>query len=197
MKVPVVPGLSRNEIEAKAVSLLRECDPEGLNGKCPVDVEAIFEIYIPERFGIQTGYADLSFLGDGVLGYTNAARKVSYVDKTLIDSDHPPTRRRCRSTVGHESGHCLYHVSILNFFRSSSFKDEGYRLYRAERSEVKAYENPEWQAWEFARACLMPRQLILKYCKKGYSQADMAERFDVNPIFLEVRLNTLKIKGPF
>lgn len=197
MKIPVVPALSRKEIEARAVSLLKEWDTDGLSGQRPVDVEAIFDICIPERFGIQTGYTDLSFLGEGVLGYTDAAKKVSYVDKTLIDSDHPPMRRRCRSTVGHETGHCLYHVSVLNFFRSSSFKDEGYGLYRAERSEVKPYENPEWQAWEFARACLMPRHLILKYCEKGYSPDEMAKQFDVNPSFLKVRLSTLKIKKPF
>jgi len=196
MKVPVVPGLSRNKIEARAVSLLRELQPEAFKGECPVDIEAIYEFYIPEHCGIETGYTDLSFLGSGILGYTDAAKKISYVDKTLSDPNDTPTERRCRATVGHESGHCLYHVPILNFFKSSSREDESEWLYRAKRTEIKAYEDPEWQAWEFARACLMPRCLILQYCEKDYSIRDMAERFNVNPRFIEVRLKTLNIK-PF
>jgi hypothetical protein len=195
-KVPVVPGLSRREIEARAVTLLRKFQPEAFEGKCPADIEMIFEIYIRERYRIKTGYTDLSSLGQGVLGYTDAAKKISYVDKTLIDANDLPTVRRCRATVGHESGHCLYHVSVLNFFKSSSLigNDEGF--YRRKRTEIKAYLDPEWQAWEFARAYLMPRHLIVNYYDRGYSVRDMAECFNVNPAFIEVRLKTLKIK-PF
>ena len=194
MKVPVVPGLSRNEIEVRAVSLLRELQPEALKGECPVDIEDIYEFYIPEHCGIETGYTDLSFLGSGILGYTDASKKISFVDKTLIDSEYSPTRRRCRATVAHESGHCLYHVPVLNFFKSLSFKNDSDLLYRAKRTEIKAYEDPEWQGWEFARACLMPRHLILQYCEKDYSIRDMADQFDVNPSFIEVRMKTLKIE---
>jgi len=194
MKVPLVPGLSRKKIEAKAVSLLREFQPEALRGECPVDIEQIFEFYVPEHYKIDTGYTDLSFLGSGVLGYTDASKKISYVDKTLIDSKDIATERRCRATVGHETGHCIYHVSILNFFKSSLFKDNSEGLYRAKRTEIKAYQDPEWQAWEFARAFLMPRHLILEYCEKDYSIRDMAGFFNVNPAFVEVRLKTLKIE---
>ena len=114
MKVPIVPGLSRKEIEAKAVSLLKEFQPEALRGECPVDIERFFELFAPEYCGVETGYTDLSFLGYGVLGYTDASKKISYVDKTLIDSNDIPTERRCRATVGHETGHCIYHVSLLS-----------------------------------------------------------------------------------
>lgn len=194
MKVPPVPGLSRKKIEAKAVSLLREFQPEALRGECPVDIEQIFEFYIPEHCGIDTGYTDLSFLGSGVLGYTDASKKISYVDKTLIDPKDIVTERRCRATVGHETGHCIYHVSILNFFKSSLSKDDSTGLYRAERTEIKAYQDPEWQAWEFARAILMPSHLICNYHERNYSIRDMAESFDLNPAFVEVRLKTLKIE---
>jgi len=36
----------------------------------------IYEIYIPDRYSIKTGYTDLSSLGSGVLGYTDAAKKI-------------------------------------------------------------------------------------------------------------------------
>jgi hypothetical protein len=196
MKVPVVPGLSRNKIEAKAISLLSELQPEALEGKRPVDIEAIFDIDIPECYRIDTGYADLSFLGPEVLGYTDASRKISYVDKTLSDSDATPTLRRCRSTIGHETGHCFLHVPILSLFKSTLFKNSSEGLYRAKRTEIKPYRDPEWQAWEFARSILMPRHLIFKYYEKGYSAQDMAEFFDLNPAFIDVRLKTLNLK-PF
>jgi hypothetical protein len=193
-KVLVVPALSRKKIEDRAVSILREEQPEAFAGKCPVDIEMIYEIYVPERCRVKTMYTDLKPLGSGVLGYTDASKKISCVDKHLIDAIDIATERRCRATVGHEIGHCIYHVPILSFFKSSSLLHENEGLYRRERTEIKPYLDPEWQAWEFARACLMPRHLIVKYCEKGYSIREMAKCFHVNPVFVEVRLNKLNIK---
>ena len=197
MQVPVVPGLSRRDIEIRATLLLKESEQlEAVRGGNPVDIETIFELYIPGRYRVETGYTDLNFLGPGVLGYTDASKRISCVDKSLSDSDDTPTRRRFRSTVGHEAGHCIYHVSVLSFFKSSLLKGNVDGLYRAERAQIPAFKDPEWQAWEFARACLMPHELVLKYCERSYSLRDMAKCFDVNPRFIEVRLDTLKIK-PF
>lgn len=196
MKVPVVPGLSKMQIEAKATAILREIQPEVLLGNGPVEIEEFYEFYIPDYYGIKTHYTDLSPLGADILGYTDASKKLSYVDKTLSDSEDAPIVRRFRATVGHEAGHCIYHVAVLNSFRSSSMRAESEGLYRAEYAQVKPYENPEWQAWEFARAFLMPRPLVIRCCEKGWSVRDMADFFDVNPAFMEVRLRKLNIK-PF
>jgi hypothetical protein len=51
--------------------------------------------------------------------------------------------------------------------------------------------DPEWQAWEFARALLMPKHLIVEYCNQELSLNEMAKHFDLNPAFVEVRLKTL------
>jgi len=195
-RVPVVPGLSRNLIESKAVLLLQEIQPEALYGQCPTKVEEIFEFYIPDRYNMETGYEDLSILGDNILGYTDAKKKVSVVDKTLSDSTEQSMLRRFRATVAHEIFHCMYHVPILNSFRSSSLFENGETLHRADRSKIKPFLDPEWQAWEFARACLMPRRLVIQYYEEGYSRYEMAAEFDVNPAFVDVRLSTLKLK-PF
>lgn len=172
------------------MALLREVQPDVFRKEIPVEVDAIYEIYIREKCGIETGYTDLSLLGPDVLGYTDASRRRSFVDKSLIDTDDAVSLRRGRATIGHESGHCLYHVNVLNYFQSA-LADEGLVLHRADRSTLKAYEDPEWQAWEFARACLMPRILVSKYHDAGYSLHDMAEILDVNPAFMEVRLRKL------
>lgn len=161
-KVPVVRPLSRVKIENLAMNILREFQPEALRGKFlqPVNVEAIFEIYIPGQVDVKTGYTDLSrLIGSEILGYTNAAKKVSFVDCSLSDATERAALRRFRSTVGHEGGHCLLHVPLLQAFRSLSLKGEG--LYRVSRSDIEAYQDPEWQAWEFARAIMMPKSLIV------------------------------------
>ena len=189
-KVPVVPPLSKAKIEAFATALLNEVQPEVFEGKLPVDVDAIYEFYIPERFGIETGYTDLSPLGPNVLGYTDASNKKSFVDKNLVDHSDITALRRGRATIGHESGHCLFHVNILHFFESV-LADDGLTLRRADRSKLKPYVDPEWQGWEFARAYLMPRALVVQCINAGHFVNDMADLFDVNPAFMEVRIKKL------
>ncbi len=195
-KVPVVRPLSRVKIENLAMNILREFQPEALRGNFPqpVDVEAIFEIYIPSQVDVETGYTDLCrLIGSEILGYTNAAKKVSFVDSSLSDATDRATLRRFRATVGHEGGHCMLHVPLLQVFRSMSIKGDG--LFRANRTDIEAFRNPEWQAWEFARAIMMPKALVVDYHERRFTINEMSDQFDVNPAFLQVRLQTLKIKA--
>lgn len=193
-KVTAVPPLSRDTIGTLANSLLGDYHPDGLKGKEPIDVEKIYEFHIPRRYGIVTGYADLTPIGSGILGYTDAATKTSFVDSSLSDAQDRPTIRRFRSTIGHEISHCVQHVPVLRLFKSICMSGDGIELYRVDRAKIKRYRDPEWQAWEFARAILMPKHLVLRYVEKGYSVGTMADLFDVNPRFMEVRLDTLKIR---
>jgi hypothetical protein len=192
-KVTVVPGLSKREIEQIALSLLQEIQPQALTLDVAVDVESLYEFYIPEKCGIETGYTDLSGLGPGILGYTDAVSMRSSVDKTLSDSTEGGLLRRFRATVGHESFHCMKHVQAVRYFRSTSHgRDEA--LYRVERTKVRPFEDPEWQSWRFARAYLMPMQRIRCYSAEGLSPHQMAEIFDLNPAFVEVRLKNLGLE---
>lgn len=193
-KVIVVPPLSKNNIESIATSLIMQVQPEVFQDQVPVDIESIYEFYVPDRYGIEIAYTDLGVLGPNILGYTDASSKRSFVDKNLSDSNELPAIRRCRATIAHETFHCIRHVPILRVFKSTLLKDEGEGLYRRERSKVKPYEDPEWQAWEFARACLMPRILILKDYEKKYSPNDIADHFDVNPAFIRSRLRLLNLR---
>lgn len=192
----MMPPMSRDLIECRAVSLLQELQPTALIGSEPTDIEKIFEFYVPDRYGIETGYTDLSGLGSGILGYTDAMQKVSFVDSTLSDSRNLPTQRRFRATVGHECFHCMKHVSVLNRFSSLCRGDLHSDLFRRERTEIKPYNDPEWQAWEYSMSILMPKNVIIKYLNSGYGIEDFAEIFDVNPAFVRVRLSKLKIKTP-
>jgi len=199
-KVPVVPPKSRRDIEKLADSILRAFQPEALTGifPTPVDVEGIYELYIPAVVNVQTGYGDLSTLlgRTDVLGFTHAPQKISLVDKSLSDAQEKATNRRFRATAGHEGGHCLIHVPLLQLFKSISINLGEEVLYRESRTKLRAFEDPEWQAWEFARALIMPRSLVIDYHERGFTIEEMANCFEVNPAFLRVRLQTLKIKAP-
>ncbi len=192
-KVTVVPGLRRRDIEKMVIDVLKEIQPRALEGKEPVDIEYFYECIIPEQHEVRTGYTDLSNLGAGIIGYTDSVNRISIVDKTLSDATHKPGLRRFRTTVAHESFHCIHHVPILSYFRAVS-KEETNILYRVEKSQIKTYQDPEWQAWEFARSCLMPRHLVVKGYERGFSDKDFAEMFDVNPAFVRTRLKTLKLR---
>jgi hypothetical protein len=191
--VPVVAPLSKNQIEIMAAAVLSEVQPEVLKGNCPVDVEFIYDVYIPEKLGIKTGYTDLTEIGSNVLGYTDASIKESYVDKSLYESGKQSEIRRCRSAIAHEAFHCMEHVPVLNYFRSISRNGDDV-LYRVARNEIPAYLDPEWQSWMYAGALLMPAVSVKRYWEKGAGVKRLAEIFDVNPAFARVRLSKLGLK---
>lgn len=51
--------------------------------------------------------------------------------------------------------------------------------------DLKTFENPEWEAWEYARQFLMPEKVFRRCLAENYTSADLVARFDVNPRFVE------------
>jgi hypothetical protein len=197
MKLPVVRPQSKAGLNKKAEKYLAQLQPGVLTNDSEVDVESFFEFHIPELFGIKTGYSDLSSefgLYKSVLGYTNCKEKISYIDKSLSNAFDPTTTGRFRATVAHEIGHCILHVPFLNFESSSQGASKD-MLFR-KTTHIKAYENPEWQAWEFAGALLMPKNRVIRYAISGLPLHQMAQTFGVNPAFVKVRLSKLKREIP-
>ncbi|NUO10433.1 MAG: ImmA/IrrE family metallo-endopeptidase [Candidatus Brocadia sp.] len=73
--------------------------------------------------------------------------------------------------------------------RSVNDKEHILRAYREE--DLKPYMNPEWQAWRFAGALLMPAQAVKEAIRRGYSIGEMSKRFGVNPAFVISRIKAL------
>lgn len=195
MKMPVMKarGLSRDKIEEAVQRILRDFCPEALVELTPLNIERMFEQYIPKKFGIQTGYEELSY---GIHGFTDPNKLRSIVASQLVDSKDTATIRFARSTTGHEIGHAVLHA--IQFKRKNLelkfLHDNNHSaplLYRQE--EIKAYENPEWQAWEFCKSLFLPKDVIRKAVKEGKQIRDIAERVNLNPAFIEVRLKNLKL----
>ena len=63
-----------------------------------------------------------------------------------------PTSHFAKTTICHELGHALIHVPILR--RRLQVNNV---LARMQRAKLRAFEDPEWQAWAFAGSILIPR----------------------------------------
>jgi hypothetical protein len=196
MKRPVMRavGLSRRRIEKVAQTVLKDFCPEMLEGLLPLDVERLYETYIPKRFGVITGYAELA---SGIHGFTNPTRLESAVSIALVESKDRATIRFGRSTLGHEAGHCVLHAhqfkkrNEMRAFLHDGDHAAGQRLFRKE--EVKAYEDPEWQAWWFCKSLFLPKPVLVEEIAKGTTVRQIAETVNLNPAFVEVRLRNLQL----
>ncbi|MFW5489427.1 MAG: ImmA/IrrE family metallo-endopeptidase [Desulfovibrio sp.] len=193
--VPVVPPKSRPTIQREAACFLKKWIPEAIRSEEPIEIDYIYDVILTEHYEIKTGYIDLSSLGigRGILGFTDAETRQSWITSSLADATDTVGRRRFRATVGHEIGHCIMHVPYLEKFRSASSRNCG-ELCRACRSDLPAYKDPEWQAWEYGDELLMPTVLLKKLIKEGKNVQDLAKNFDLNPGYIKTRLKKLKIR---
>lgn len=193
----MIRSMSWEQVNNEAEQLLWQVQPHALQGSEPVDIESIFEIDVPrllrnQGIRFRTGSTTLE---PHILGYTDALQGFSYVNSDAYDTPTGAEHRRCRATTAHETGHCLLHIPFMQRFISSTATDSNQQLYRASRSELKPFQDPEIQAWKFAGALLMPRPAILHYLKLGKSVRWMAEAFNVNPAFVEVRMSCRTLKS--
>lgn len=195
MKIPVMKAaaLSRANIEHIAQKVLRDFYPDAQKELIQLDVEEMFEQYIPKRLGITTEYEELSF---NIHGYTEPSKLRSVVALNLVESDDRATIRFGRSTIGHEIGHSVLHAhqfkrkrAELKFLHDKSHENP--ILFRQE--DLKPFENPEWQAWEFCKALFLPAHLIQDAIESGVTIREIADKVNLNPAFVEVRLKNLKL----
>lgn len=157
IRVPVVKGRSRDEIEAVARDFLRKYFPKCLRTPQPVPMLKILDRVLPE-------YLDFSFeveqLPDGLEGYTHfAGRTVTLSANTyarLEDEDG-----RGRFTAAHELGHVLLHTDELSRTTSALVSHSPQQaVVLARRSQIRPFRDPEWQADTFAASLLMPEEMV-------------------------------------
>jgi hypothetical protein len=192
-KVPVVTPLSAAKIERIAGGIASGYT-NAWKGKEPVPVDLIFECDL-DSLGIDSLYTDLAAqMGILAHGYTNSTKKVSIINNAVVDYNTAKGRRFFRATVGHELGHCFLHVKLAGFQASLQIAGIGFKR---ERSDLKPFEDPEWQAWRFCKALCMPEHLVMDCVRKfGFETPGinaMIKVFDMNYSFVISRLRDLKI----
>lgn len=179
------------EIEGLALYIVKRYQPEVLQTPMAFDVERFFECELEEITGVDTDYRQLN---PGIHGFTNSESMECVISLELADD--PSQHFFCRSTISHEIGHAIQHVPEFRKRKEllKSIHDAQHvplTLYR--ESDIPLYCNPEWQAWRFAGALLMPAptmRLAMEECRDVIS---MSRLFQVNPAFVKTRLRVLKI----
>jgi hypothetical protein len=191
-------GRSRKQVDAMALTVVKDYQPEMLSSLQPFNVQDFFELELPNFRGITTDYKSLS---GSIHAYTDINEMRCVVSLELMESQHVTHQRRfLRSTLSHETGHCDIHVPEFRYRKAIAkfVHDKDHQTLRMYREEVVLpYENPEWQAWRYAGALMMPEPSVYLALKEGCSKAEMCEIFDLNMPFVETRLRALGLADKF
>ena len=187
--------LSRKTIGRAARQVLNDFSPDRSVDLQRLDIERMFETFVPRRFGIETSYENLDF---GIHGYTDPNSMRSVVAVNLVDSNDQSTLRFGRSTLGHEIGHVVLHAMQFRKRKAESrftHDDKHAPSYLFRKSDLAVFEDPEWQAWEFCKALFMPEVATIEAVGAGLTVRQIAEKIDLNPAFVESRLRNLRLLG--
>lgn len=179
------------DIDATAFNIIKRFQPKALIEPIPFNIEEFFEFDLEKISGVKTDYR---MLPSGIHGVTDSDKKMSIISSDLMDDVFKI--KFTRSTMAHEAGHVLIHVPEFRLKKAllNSIHDDEHsslRLYREDA--IPIFRNPEWQAWRFAGALLMPATTFKSAIQQGYSEYDLSEAFQVNPAFVRTRMRALKI----
>jgi len=178
----------------------------------PVRVER----FVEKRFNVEVESAELA---GGILGLTkfgaNGVQGV-YVSAALDSDASIPGKRRVRSTIAHEAGHCLLHTYLFSVASGTPLfgdcSEPGAPKVLCRDSEGRNGYGGEW--WEFQANVamghlLMPRPLVemagepflISVGVLGGKRIDparyesavrsLADEFDVNAAVSRIRLESL------
>lgn len=185
---------SAQEIENIACKVIKSFQPDTLRMLTSFDVEGFFEFELKKQTDVEPDTKDFP---DGIDGYTNIEEMKCYISLKLMEyGESEVIRRKLRATQAHEIGHCFLHVEDARRnrkFQQKFLNDHQSSLKMYNPNDLKAYENPEWQAWRFASALLMPERCFMRAVECNWTKKKIKYAFDVNPSFIEVRLRELKV----
>lgn len=184
--------MSRADIEADAIDLINRFQPEVLKGQSFFDVEDFAEFDLEDITGVQFDVTDQ--LPPEIYGLTDPIQSKLWIHADIAND--PFSQKFLRSTLAHEVGHCIYHVPLIQ----QSGKIQVFKQGKGEsetalcrKRDIKPYLNPEWQAWNFAGALLMPKPLLRTMVNDGMSIRALSDHFQVNGAFVRKRLEILKL----
>ena len=180
------------------------------SGPAPIRIER----FVEKEFKTPLRYEDL---GPDNLGCTifnsSGAVEAILVSRSLEEQNTTPARRRVRSTVAHEAGHGLLHGSL--FIDSPDLGENQRRiLCRSEDILVETQRSYRGRWWEFQAnqaigSLLLPRLLMNAFLDQSGIELDFSVNrtltpvqyeslakkaaviFDVNPIVVRIRLDSL------
>lgn len=191
-EVPPVNPLGVAAIEELGRCFLDQLAPEMLATPQPLNVLELVDTQLP-KFGIHVCPASREEIGnrDGATDPSGDGEITILVTEEVWEALEmaAPKSYYARTTVCHEIGHAILHVPVLR--RRLLLNDV---LARTQRANLKAYEDPEWQAWVFAGTILMPSvtlRMLQAECKR-LTQEVVSNTFEVSAKMAESHLRRLK-----
>jgi len=188
----IFKGMSGKEIDHIARDIINSYQPEILLTCAMFDIHRFFDLKLEDMTGVTPAYSN--DLPTEIYGMTDSANKQVIIQEELANDEF--SQKFFRSTLAHETGHCVMHVPQLQkinrtqIFRQTK-NDDSVKLYR--KDNIPVYCNPEWQAWRFAGALLLPEAPLRKMLTAGAGPMAIASNFNVNMSFLKARLKALQI----
>lgn len=190
--VPRVPGLKVVQLEHLANAVRNEL---GLVAPDKVDWLHVAEFALPAHGVDVFPVSESELLVHGAEAVTVVNPGTERVTVLLSADDYDaleePYGGRARATLNHELGHAVLHREVLKRMQVPATSPGG--LARHPRSEVPAFVDPEWQAWVFAGALLMPRSSLA--AMRGAAPWETARIHQVTESFLQTRLDLIDRHG--
>lgn len=191
-KVLVAAPRSGAEIDRVALGVISSVQSQMLTEPERFDTERFLECDLERMTQIRFDYRELQQFN--FHGYTDIEEMECVICQSLVDN--PTNKRFLWSTIAHELGHCFLHVPEFRRRKMLArfiHNDETATLQRRSEDNIPIYANPEWQAFRFAGALLIPKPSLDIALKRGLSEQELCNVFGVNPAFLHSRLRALKM----
>lgn len=191
-EVPPVRPLSVAAIEELGSCFLEQLAPEVLAKPQALNVCKLIDTVLP-HFGIHVAPASREELGNraGATDPKGDDEINILVSESVWNNldESAPICYFARTTVCHEIGHAVLHVPVL---RRRLLQTDS--LARTQRGKLRAYEDPEWQAWAFAGSILIPSPTLKKLSDKndGLTLESVSETYDVSQQMARSHINRLK-----
>lgn len=191
-QMPVVPAMSKRDLERHADALLERFFPSFRTSGLPVPIHEMFEYHLREHYGVEPGVTDdLGFGEEGVTRPAEPGGRPEVLLKTDVYLDLLEGKPRARFTCAHETTHVTLHLPHI---QTQLVRGTAPVLRR--QHEMRPFENPEWQANYAAGALLMPTKAVLAVVNDlGALPSAVATTFNVSPQAAEVRLRYLRKAG--
>ncbi|HEX8397507.1 MAG TPA: XRE family transcriptional regulator [Pyrinomonadaceae bacterium] len=177
-------------IDADAEHIIEIFQSDMLTKPEPFKVEHFFECQFYQYFKVWSDYRDLQ---PNVHGYLNIEELHVVINAQLAENQNDTVQRRfLRSTIAHELGHYFLHEPEFRVrMQLEEFADSDDA---SQNKHIPVYADPEWQAWRFAGALLMPKPSLEAALKLGCNTTEeLCDVFAVNPAFMNSRLRALKM----
>ncbi|ANA41725.1 hypothetical protein A2G06_16400 (plasmid) [Geobacter anodireducens] len=184
--------MSGKKIDQLATAYISFYQPEILKKPAPFDVHRFVDTKLEDLTGVVPVYS--RELPPEIYGLTDSSENRLEIQEALAED--PFQEKFFRSTLAHESGHCIIHVPQLRkinrgqVFRQGK-EEGGVQLYR--KDDIPLYCNPEWQAFRFAGALLVPEGPLRMMLADGASNFEIANTFNIHQPFLRSRMKALKL----